>query len=63
MKKLFTVVLLGTMVSLAACESKKAETTSTDSTAMMSTDTAAMSAATDTMMTDSTGMMADSTKK
>jgi|GEM_PF-2814318 len=62
MKKLFTVVLLGTMVSLAACESKKAETTSTDSTAMMM-DTAASAAAMDTTMAmDSSAMSADTTK-
>lgn len=60
MKKLFTVVLLGTMVSLAACESKKAETTSTDTTAM-SMDTAASAAAMDTTMSMDT-MAADTTK-
>ncbi len=62
MKKLFTVVLLGTMVSLAACESKKAETTSTDTTAM-TMDTAASAAAMDTTMAmDTSAMSADTTK-
>lgn len=61
MKKLFTVVLLGTMVSLAACESKKAETTSTDTTAAMSVDTAASAAAMDTTMATDTAA-ADTTR-
>lgn len=61
MKKLFTVVLLGTMVSLAACESKKAETTSTDTTSTMMADTSAMGAAMDTTMATDTAA-ADTTK-
>lgn len=60
MKKLFTVVLLGTMVSLAACESKKAETTTSDTTTMMM-DTSASAAAMDTTMGMDT-MSADTTR-
>jgi protein involved in sex pheromone biosynthesis len=57
MKKLFTLVLLGTMFSLAACESKKAEegTESTDMSAPATTDTTMMAPDT-TMMMDTTAM-------
>jgi predicted small lipoprotein YifL len=60
MKKLFTLVLLGTMFSLAACESKKAdEGTMSDSasTEMGTTmsDTSMMAPDT-TMMMDTTAM-------
>lgn len=59
MKKLFTLVLLGTMFSLAACESKKAEEGSADSTMMSAPatmDTGMMAPADTMMMMDTTAM-------
>ncbi len=46
MKKLFALFLLGTMVSLAACQEKKAESTETaDSSAVVVDTTAAVDTA------------------
>ncbi|MFT4032318.1 MAG: hypothetical protein QM669_07850 [Siphonobacter sp.] len=56
MKKVFAMFLLGTMVSLAACQEKKAETaTTTDSTAVIDTTTAVdTTVAADTAAADTT---------
>jgi uncharacterized protein YcfL len=54
MKKFFAFALVASMMSLAACSEKKAETTATDS---VTVDTTAMSA--DTAAADTTAMSAD----
>ena len=51
MKKFFAFALVASMMSLAACSEKKAETTSTDSVTV------------DTTMAVDTAMVADTTKK
>ncbi|CAN5152242.1 hypothetical protein BH09BAC4_BH09BAC4_28010 [soil metagenome] len=66
MKKLFTVLFVGSMLTFAACQSKpKTEESTTDSTAVITTDTAVI--ATDsstTVVTESdTTMIPDSAKK
>lgn len=66
MKKLFTVLFVGSMLTFAACQSKpKTEESTTDSTAVITTDTAVI--ATDsstTIVTESdTTMIPDSAKK
>ncbi|SFD14290.1 hypothetical protein SAMN05216167_103479 [Spirosoma endophyticum] len=66
MKKIFTVLFVGSMLTFAACQSKpKTEESTTDSTAVITTDTAVI--ATDsstTVMTESdTTMIPDSAKK
>ncbi|WP_165796020.1 MULTISPECIES: hypothetical protein [Siphonobacter] len=58
MKKLFALFLLGTMVSLAACQEKKAESTETADSAAVTVDT---TTAVDTAMTADTAA-ADTTK-
>jgi lipoprotein NlpI len=59
MKKFFAFALVASMMSLAACSEKKAETTSTDSTTMsvdttMAVDTAAVADTAATMSADTT---------
>ncbi|GAB4040799.1 hypothetical protein [Spirosoma jeollabukense] len=66
MKKIFTVLFVGSMLTFAACQSKpKTEESTTDSTAVITTDTAVI--ATDsstTVVTESdTTMIPDSVKK
>ena len=66
MKKTFTLLFVGSMLTFAACQSKpKTEETTTDSTAVITTDTAVI--ATDsstTVVTESdTTMVPDSAKK
>lgn len=66
MKKIFTVLFVGSMLTFAACQSKpKTEESTTDSTAVITTDTAVI--ATDsstTVVTESdTTMIPDSAKK
>ena len=58
MKKFFAFALVASMMSLAACSEKKAETTSTDSTMMV--DTTVM---VDTTIAVDTTMAVDTTKK
>ncbi|GAB4028470.1 hypothetical protein [Spirosoma koreense] len=66
MKKAFTLLFVGSMLTFAACQSKpKTEETSTDSTEVITTDTTIMandSSATMTTETDTT-MVPDSAKK
>ena len=59
MKKFFAFALVASMMSLAACSEKKAETTSTDSTTMSADTTMSV----DTTMAPDTTMAADTTKK
>jgi lipoprotein NlpI len=58
MKKFFAFALVASMMSLAACSEKKAETTATDSTATVDTtmavDTAAVVDTAATMSADTT---------
>ena len=66
MKKLFTLLFVGSMLTFAACQSKpKTEEATADSTAVITTDTAVI--ATDsstTVVTESdTTMVPDSAKK
>lgn len=66
MKKVSTLLFVGTMLTFAACQSKpKTEETAVDSTAVTMTDTAVViTDSTTTMTTDSTTMMVpDTTKK
>lgn len=58
MKKLFALALVGTMVSLAACQEKKAESSTTDTTAV----TVDTTSAPDTTLAADTAA-ADTTKK
>ncbi len=65
MKKVFSLLFVGTMITFAACQSKpKTEEAAVDSTATMSVDSAAMSTDTAaTMATDSAAVApADSAK-
>lgn len=65
MKKIFSLLFVGTMITFAACQSKpKTEEAAVDSTATMSVDSAAMSTDTAaTVATDSAAVApADSAK-
>ncbi|WP_169518256.1 hypothetical protein [Spirosoma luteum] len=56
MKKVLSILFVGSMLTFAACESKKTEETTTTEETTMSTDTA-------TMMADSSTMMSSDTVK
>jgi hypothetical protein len=62
MKKVLSILFVGSMLTFAACQSKKTEETTTTETTM-STDTTTMTGDTATMMADSSTMMSTDSVK